>query len=616
MDDGVKALKVLEKLNATYAKDDPYNPFTIAVVNTRNRADNRRTSKRVGGIYPRPTKKMVSSSAPAAEKQPVMAAGAVHSELDISSSSDVDEERETPREVLFGKVVDERGYPVAGGRVFGSYAQHGRTDANGSFALLTSPHDSELGPSDFPMFVWAYQDNDPYRVAWTVVRHPESVSAEFMRKYTASSMALSEQEWNRIKEEMQEYPLVEETHQGVRLDIEDEDDLARDIPGDPGELFGDLEDDPKVRDIVLAMGPAGVITGRVADANGTPVAGATVRIVEWTMQLGTSTLTINNLDHEWKADAYAVTDNYGNYQLGNLPISWTSIQLRALLEDYGSGQAEYQGNGSNIVSGCDIQLLEGEQAYSEEEDDERDVVDIEHFEETVADGYPVRGGGSSVGSVVPTALYENLALYYSFYSDSDPTSVTDISGRGFQGQVQVSSEKTDGPDYSQDEVLSGAMWFEDNGQIVVQDVYLKEFTFSAWVSPTTEDLNNRRIFLLSDGSDCYALQGNASGGIGVYVADGVEVNEYNWRLVKDKWTHVTVTHDGRTFGIYKNGQLTESGAIETDGVTGTLYVGGTDQHDGDHWRGMIDEVAVFNRALSEAEVSQLFGMTGKAGEVR
>ena len=38
---------------------------------------------------------------------------------------------------------------------------------------------------------------------------------------------------------------------------------------------------------------------------------------------------------------------------------------------------------------------------------------------------------------------------------------------------------------------------------------------------------------------------------GVYVGDNEEVNEYNWRLGKYQWTHITVTHDGRRFAIYR-----------------------------------------------------------------
>ncbi|MHC4229750.1 MAG: FG-GAP-like repeat-containing protein, partial [Planctomycetota bacterium] len=80
------------------------------------------------------------------------------------------------------------------------------------------------------------------------------------------------------------------------------------------------------------------------------------------------------------------------------------------------------------------------------------------------------------------------------------------------------------------------------------------------------------------------------------------------------WTHITVTHDGRRFAIYRNGRLTETGNIETSGVEGTFYLGGTSKHSGGYWHGMIDEVAIFNRALNEDEIEQLYRMTGEVVE--
>lgn len=155
------------------------------------------------------------------------------------------------------------------------------------------------------------------------------------------------------------------------------------------------------------------------------------------------------------------------------------------------------------------------------------------------------------------------------------------------------------------------MYFDgDKDYISVTNVYLREFTFSAWVKAATDDLNNRRIFLLSDGEHCYALQGNTGESVGVYISDDVELNEYDWRLAKGTWTHVSVTHDGHNLSIYRNGGLTEAGNIKTSGVKGTLYIGGIDLHRGGFWYGAIDEVALFNRALTVEEIAQLYSMTG------
>ncbi|MHC4214362.1 MAG: LamG-like jellyroll fold domain-containing protein [Planctomycetota bacterium] len=525
-------------------------------------------------------------------------------ELPRITSSEPEEER---RQILFGKVLDERGYSVADAKSFASFAHKGRTDADGVFALLIPPSDgtNSLGSMDFPMYVWACKDNDPYRVAWTVIRHPDS-----------------DRETIKIASDGGGTQLIEESHQGVKLIIEDEDEdnFAQNLPGDPGEIVEEPESGPIVENIVLEMGPANVVTGRVTDANGLAVTNATVSIDQMEMRFGKSLLIISNLDYDWKSEAFAVTDSDGNYQLNNLPISWTTITLKVNVDGYATDRQEFQNNGQSDVTGCDLQLVEGDPEDTSDDDASnvrvrfggigisrpQEDVTGEHYEDVQAGGIPLKGGGDSTADVVPVELYQDLILYYSFYTDNGEI-VSDISGSGNNAQVK-------GAQYTTDDVLGGVMSFDgEDDCITVPGINLKQFTFSAWLNTqeTGGPLNNRRIFLLTDGKKCYALQGN-SRSLSVYVADGVEVNEFNWSFAKNAWTHVTLTHDGQTFRIYKNGILTESGDIETDGVTGTLYIGGTDQHRGGFWHGSIDELAFFSRALTDEEIKQLFNMTGTA----
>ena len=159
---------------------------------------------------------------------------------------------------------------------------------------------------------------------------------------------------------MRQYPLVEETHQGVKLVIEDEDDLSRSIPGDPGELFGDVDDSPRVRNIALVMAPASVITGRVTNVFGEPIANGKVQIEMIEMQLRTSKIIISSLNHDWKAEAFAITDDYGYYSLKNLPMSWQKVQLRTEADGYCSDERQFENDGRNKVEGCDFQLIEGD----------------------------------------------------------------------------------------------------------------------------------------------------------------------------------------------------------------------------------------------------------------
>ena len=141
------------------------------------------------------------------------------------------------------------------------------------------------------------------------------------------------------------------------LVVEDENDLAQYIPGDPGRLE-DPDGSPTVHDIVLVMGPAGVISGRVTDANGSAVAGAKVSIDQLQMQLGKNTLTISELDHDWKAEAFAVTDAQGYYQLNNLPVSWTNIKLKVEADGCATARQDFQNAGGNKLDGCNMQLVE------------------------------------------------------------------------------------------------------------------------------------------------------------------------------------------------------------------------------------------------------------------
>ena len=145
---------------------------------------------------------------------------------------------------------------------------------------------------------------------------------------------------------------------------------------------------------------------------------------------------------------------------------------------------------------------------------------------------------------------------------------------------------------------------DDN--VVISDVYLHSFSVSAWVKTETRSINNRQIFLLTDGARYYSLQGNVGGSVGVDVGADEEVNEYDWQFVVDRWTHLVLTHDGRRFGIFKDGMPTQEGSLRTAGVTGTVYIGGSDKHDQGYWRGGIDEVSVWERPLSSSEVKRLF----------
>ena len=177
---------------------------------------------------------------------------------------------------------------------------------------------------------------------------------------------------------------------------------------------------------------------------------------------------------------------------------------------------------------------------------------------------------------------------------------------------------------SNDGTIYGASWTlgvhgsalsfdgQDDYVQMSKPISVKAMTFSAWVKVPALGLNNRRIYTLGvDGGHYYALQGNSGNALSA-VVDGDEVNEYDWSFIPDTWTHIAMSYDGNKIKVYKGGALTETGNISGTAVTGLLEIGGvaTPHYGAQIWDGEIDEVMIFDRVLSDAEVRAIY-LTGR-----
>ncbi len=83
-------------------------------------------------------------------------------------------------------------------------------------------------------------------------------------------------------------------------------------------------------------------------------------------------------------------------------------------------------------------------------------------------------------------------------------------------------------------------------------------------------------------------------------------------FVVGEWTHNLVVKDGDNVTYYRDGVEIASGAIsDAPGNVQPLYIGG--QNSVEAWSGLIDEVALWDRALTADEVQQVFQL-GEAGQ--
>ncbi|WP_214316667.1 LamG-like jellyroll fold domain-containing protein [Nonomuraea sediminis] len=134
-----------------------------------------------------------------------------------------------------------------------------------------------------------------------------------------------------------------------------------------------------------------------------------------------------------------------------------------------------------------------------------------------------------------------------------------------------------------------------------------KLSLSAWVRPSTLDSLWRTVL----------MKEHAEGGVyGIYAS-----SEYNspagWfkttseggglvgedPLPLDQWSHLAVTYDGAFACLYVNGTLVSRAALTGDIVDdgGALRMGGNAFWD-EFYTGLIDEVRIYNRVQSEAEI--------------
>jgi RHS repeat-associated protein len=83
-------------------------------------------------------------------------------------------------------------------------------------------------------------------------------------------------------------------------------------------------------------------------------------------------------------------------------------------------------------------------------------------------------------------------------------------------------------------------------------------------------------------------------------------------LTLGQWAHFAYTYDGSQLKVYRDGALnnttTDSGGISFGGSEATIGIGDP-TYTSNEWPGAVDEVRIYNRALSATEVSQLHSFT-------
>ena len=126
-------------------------------------------------------------------------------------------------------------------------------------------------------------------------------------------------------------------------------------------------------------------------------------------------------------------------------------------------------------------------------------------------------------------------------------------------------------------------------------------TLEAWVNPATTTAVWRDV--IYKGDDNYYLEGTSDTG-GRPAGGGTFGHVYGTSaLPVNTWTHLAVTYDRATIRLFVNGiqvsSLAATGAIASS--TNPLSIGG-DSIYGQYFSGLIDDVRVYNTALTAAQI--------------
>lgn len=192
------------------------------------------------------------------------------------------------------------------------------------------------------------------------------------------------------------------------------------------------------------------------------------------------------------------------------------------------------------------------------------------------------------------------------FNEGTGTIAGDSSGTGNGGTLSNAAWTTAG-------VFGSALSFNgSNAWVSIADSASLDLTTSmtleAWVRPTSITLDWRTILLKERPSGlAYALYA-ADGGsrppaayVSVVGSDAAAVAPTP--LALNTWSHVAMTYNGATLRLYINGELVGSRATTGSAAVSAsaLRIGGNAVW-GEWFSGSIDEVRIYNRMLSQAEI--------------
>jgi hypothetical protein len=210
---------------------------------------------------------------------------------------------------------------------------------------------------------------------------------------------------------------------------------------------------------------------------------------------------------------------------------------------------------------------------------------------------------SNQASANVPAPSSGVVAAYSFNAGQG-TTLADVSGSGNHGTLSGATWTTSGRN-------GGGLNFDGiNDWVTVNDSASLDLTtgmtLEAWVRPTaTGTVWRTLVFKERAGGMVYAMYANQNTNRPVGQVDiGGERNAIGTAAVPlNTWTHIATTYDGANLRLYVNGVLVATTPVtgSIPNSSGVLRMGGNSVWP--EWlAGTLDDVRVYNRALTQAQI--------------
>ncbi len=205
-------------------------------------------------------------------------------------------------------------------------------------------------------------------------------------------------------------------------------------------------------------------------------------------------------------------------------------------------------------------------------------------------------------------LNDGLVAYYPFNGDAK-----DASGNGNDGTVN-------GATLIEDRFGKKESAYNFDGKSYIDlgsNIHDKFFTVAAWVKPSLITSGRHSIVSSRESNNStgkinegfvLALPEGTNGKARIWIKTGTWKYIDDGMILKNDWYFLLASFDGSVLKLFRNGVL-----VAENNITGTLntspehtVIGARASFDKYFFNGKIDDVRIYNRALSESEIQQLY----------